>query len=55
METGSKGVKVRAYRIGFKGDEFYTLQQAFRESINTTNLTERASKGKGFRIGLAEV
>jgi len=50
VETGSKGVKVRAYRIGFKGDEFYTLQEAFRESINTTNLTERASKGKGFRI-----
>jgi hypothetical protein len=50
VETGSKGVKVQAYRIGFKGDEFYTLQEAFRESINIRNLTEKASKGKDFRI-----
>ena len=50
MEIGSKGVKAQAYRIGFKGDEFYDLQEVFRESINTTSLTERASKGKDFRM-----
>ena len=50
MEIGSKDVKAQACRIGFKGDEFYNLQEVFRESINTTNLTERASKGKDFRI-----
>jgi tetratricopeptide (TPR) repeat protein len=36
VEIGSKGVKAQAYRIGLKGDEFYDLQEVFRESINTT-------------------
>jgi len=32
VEIGSKGVKAQAYRIGFKGDEFYDLQEVFREA-----------------------
>jgi tetratricopeptide (TPR) repeat protein len=36
VEIGSKGVKAQAYRIGLKEDEFYDLQEVFRESINTT-------------------
>ncbi|MCC6063179.1 MAG: hypothetical protein LM570_01405 [Thermocrinis sp.] len=36
VEIGSKGVKAQAYRIDLKGDEFYDLQEVFRESINTT-------------------
>ena len=38
VEIGSKGVKAQAYRIGFKGNEFYNPQEVFRESINTTSV-----------------
>ncbi len=50
VEIGSKGVKAQAYRIGLKGDEFYNLQEVFRESINTTIIAGVKETGAFLRM-----
>jgi tetratricopeptide (TPR) repeat protein len=54
VEIGSKGVKVQAYRIGLKGDEFYDLQEVFRESINTTIIAGVKETGAFSKDGIEE-
>jgi tetratricopeptide (TPR) repeat protein/rRNA processing protein Gar1 len=54
VEVGSKGVKAQAYRIGFKGDEFYDLQEVFRESINTTIIAGVKETGAFSKDGIEE-
>jgi tetratricopeptide (TPR) repeat protein len=54
VEIGSKGVKAQAYRIGFKGDEFYDLQEVFRESINTTIIAGVKETGAFSKDGIEE-
>jgi hypothetical protein len=54
VEIGSKGVKAQAYRIGLKGDEFYDLQEVFRESINTTIIAGVKETGAFSKDGIEE-
>jgi tetratricopeptide (TPR) repeat protein len=54
VEIGSKGVKAQAYRIGLKGDEFYNLQEVFRESINTTIIAGVKETGAFSKDGIEE-
>jgi tetratricopeptide (TPR) repeat protein len=54
VEIGSKGVKAQAYRIGLKGDEFYDLQEVFRESINTTIIAGVKESGAFSKEGIEE-
>jgi tetratricopeptide (TPR) repeat protein len=54
VEIGSKGVKAQAYRIGLKGDEFYDLQEVFRESINTTIIAGVKETGAFSKEGIEE-
>jgi tetratricopeptide (TPR) repeat protein len=54
VEIGSKGVKAQAYRIGLKGDEFYDLQEVFRESINTTIIAGVKETGTFSKEGIEE-
>jgi tetratricopeptide (TPR) repeat protein len=54
VEVGSKGVKAQAYRIGFKEDEFYDLQEVFRESINTTIIAGVKETGAFSKDGIEE-
>jgi tetratricopeptide (TPR) repeat protein len=54
VEIGSKGVKAQAYRIGFKEDEFYDLQEVFRESINTTIIAGVKETGAFSKDGIEE-
>lgn len=54
VEIGSKGVKAQAYRIGFRGDEFYDLQEVFRESINTTIIAGVKETGAFSEDGIEE-
>ncbi|MFZ8787697.1 hypothetical protein [Thermocrinis sp.] len=54
MEIRSKGVKAQAYRIGLKGDEFYDLQEVFRESINTTIIAGVKETGAFSKDGIEE-
>jgi tetratricopeptide (TPR) repeat protein len=54
VEIGSKGVKAQAYRIGLKEDEFYDLQEVFRESINTTIIAGVKETGAFSKDGIEE-
>jgi len=54
VEIGSKGVKAQAYMIGLKGDEFYDLQEVFRESINTTIIAGVKETGAFSKDGIEE-
>jgi len=54
VEVGSKGVKAQAYRIGLKEDEFYDLQEVFRESINTTIIAGVKETGAFSKDGIEE-
>jgi tetratricopeptide (TPR) repeat protein len=54
VEIGSNGVKAQAYRIGLKGDEFYDLQEVFRESINTTIIAGVKETGAFSKDGIEE-
>ena len=54
VEIGSKGVKAQAYRIYLKGDEFYDLQEVFRESVNTTIIAGVKETGAFSKDGIEE-